>query len=469
MSAPRLRVQQTHMSRPRSASPVRGGDSRWRPASPTRGGASPTRPRFYEYAPGSREAVALFRGPKRFALHSRLRVRSLFAPLLPAGYPDSVTPDYLPFQLWDSVQGLCSYIRGSFTTAALLKGVGVGSADAEATALNATAVYLARDWCGHAFGLLFAVAAAGKLDAEAKQWRFAADCANGLGYVLELLSPSLPKFLFLPSVILSALLRAFCGVAAGATRAALTSHFALAHNVADVSAKEGSQETAVTLLGMLVGYLLVRFTAEHGAAVQWALFLAISALHLFANAKAMRALRLTSLNRERLTMLVWHYEFSNQQILSVAEVAQKERLLPQLPHWLRHRVLQQHPRVPCIRLGVPLAPLLGPGMTTVNAADFAPGASEEQQMFFGGLLPDSSWTASFAFHRRATSYNLAGALVRAVSAATRGRLHNAKDYRAALHHPRIVWEDFAEKLRAKGWNLGRIHLSNDEGWRFDVR
>ena len=468
MSQPRLRVQQTHVGRPRSASPFRGGFGS-RPGSPTRGGSpgSPTRPRFYEYAPGSSEPVALFRGPRRCALRSRLRVRSLFAPLLPAGYPDSVTADYLPFQLWDSCQGLCSYIRGSFTTAALLKGVGVGSADA--TAMNATAVYLARDWCGHAFGLLFAVAAAGKLDAEAKQWRFATDCANGLGYILELSSPALPRGLFVPAVCLAALLRAFCGVAAGATRAALTSHFAKAHNVADVSAKEGSQETAVTLLGMALGYYFVRFTAERGAAVQWALFLAISVLHLFANAKAMRALRLTSLNRERLTLLVWHYEFSNQQILSVAEVAQKERLLPQLPHWFRLRVLRQPLRVPRIRLGVPLAPLFGPGMRAVNAADYAPGASEEQPLFFGGLLPDESWTASFAIHRRATSYDLAGALVRAVSAAARGRLRDAKDFSAALNHPRIVWEDFAEKLRAKGWNLERIHLSNDEGWRFDAR
>ena len=270
MSEPRLRVQQTHMGRPRSASPVAGGRGaspfRPRSASPTRGhGAG--RPRFYEYAPNGRDAVAVFRGPRREALRSRLRVRTLFAPLLPAGYPGSVTSDYMPFQLWDSVQGLCSYIRGSFTTAALLRGVGVGSA--EATALHATGVYFARDMCAQFFGLFFAVAAAGKLDAEAKQWRFAADCANGLGYVLELSSPALPRRLFVPAICLAALLRAFCGVAAGATRAALTSHFAKAHNVADVSAKEGSQETAVTLLGMGIGYWFVRFTAERGAAVQW--------------------------------------------------------------------------------------------------------------------------------------------------------------------------------------------------------
>jgi hypothetical protein len=50
-------------------------------------------------------------------------------------------------------------------------------------------------------------------------------------------------------------------VAGGATRAALTQHFAAAGNAADVSAKEGSQETATTLLGMLAGMALLRAAA----------------------------------------------------------------------------------------------------------------------------------------------------------------------------------------------------------------
>jgi hypothetical protein len=41
--------------------------------------------------------------------------------------------------------------------------------------------------------------------------------------------------------------RSLCGVSAGATRAALMGHFARTDNVADISAKEGIQETAGTL------------------------------------------------------------------------------------------------------------------------------------------------------------------------------------------------------------------------------
>jgi hypothetical protein len=52
---------------------------------------------------------------------------------LPIGYPDSVGPNYLEYQLYDSLQGLCSYLRGVVTTSAVLKAAGVGEAQAKAT------------------------------------------------------------------------------------------------------------------------------------------------------------------------------------------------------------------------------------------------------------------------------------------------------------------------------------------------
>ena len=39
----------------------------------------------------------------------KLPLKTLF---LPEDYPHSVTPDYLNFQIWDSIQALCSYLRG---------------------------------------------------------------------------------------------------------------------------------------------------------------------------------------------------------------------------------------------------------------------------------------------------------------------------------------------------------------------
>jgi hypothetical protein len=45
----------------------------------------------------------------------------------------------------------------------------------------------------------------------------------------------------------------FFQVAAGSTKAAITAHLATQRNTADVQAKEGAQETLVTLCGMLLG------------------------------------------------------------------------------------------------------------------------------------------------------------------------------------------------------------------------
>jgi hypothetical protein len=52
---------------------------------------------------------------------------SIGAALLPEGYPASVSPDYLSFQLWDTIQASSSYVRGMLSSQAIFKGVGVGS------------------------------------------------------------------------------------------------------------------------------------------------------------------------------------------------------------------------------------------------------------------------------------------------------------------------------------------------------
>ena len=56
--------------------------------------------------------------------------RAIAAAFLPEGFPASTSSDYLPYQLYDSIQGLCSYVRGMLASQALLAGVGVGSAAA---------------------------------------------------------------------------------------------------------------------------------------------------------------------------------------------------------------------------------------------------------------------------------------------------------------------------------------------------
>ena len=59
---------------------------------------------------------------------------------LPEGFPDSVSGDYVDYQIWDTVQAFASSISGSLATKAVLEGVGVG--DDAATPLAATITWL---------------------------------------------------------------------------------------------------------------------------------------------------------------------------------------------------------------------------------------------------------------------------------------------------------------------------------------
>ena len=234
--------------------------------------------------------------------------RSVKRAFLPAGFPGSVSPDYLAFQSWDTAQGLCSYVRGALTTRALLEGVGVGSdAVAAVSAASATAQFVLRDVVGSLGAVLFAATQGSSFDAYAKQWRLFADCANDVGMALELLAPTLGarygRGAFLATACLGSLARAVCGVAAGATRAALTRHFARAHNAADVASKEGSQETAASLAGAACGVWVTRVTANSPMA-QWFVFLALTVAHVLCNVRAVRSLQVDAVNRARASKMV---------------------------------------------------------------------------------------------------------------------------------------------------------------------
>ena len=73
---------------------------------------------------------------------------------LPVNYPHSVTPDYLSFQLYDTLQASSSYLRGLLCTQAILAGIGVGSTTA--TPASATLNWITRDGVGMLGGMLFA-------------------------------------------------------------------------------------------------------------------------------------------------------------------------------------------------------------------------------------------------------------------------------------------------------------------------
>lgn len=238
---------------------------------------------------------------------------------LPQGYPESVSDDYLQYQFWDTLQAFSSSLSGTLATQASLKGVGVGNQ--EATVAAATVTWILRDGTGMLGRILFAWHKGSKLDSEAKKWRLFADVLNDIAMFMEILAPYFPAF-FTLIVCTAGVFKSLVGVAGGATRAALTVHQARRDNMADISAKDGSQETLVNLAGLLVSLMLIPLVTDN-TVLTLSLFFLFTVLHLFANYKAVRSVVMETFNEARLSIVLQQY-VRDGQILSPLEANQRE-------------------------------------------------------------------------------------------------------------------------------------------------
>jgi hypothetical protein len=164
------------------------------------------------------------------------------------------------------------------------------------------------------------------LDANAKTWRFMADILNDIAMTLEICIPSFPH-LFLPLVCTGSVLKSIVGAAGGATRAALTQHQARQDNMADVASKDGSQETALVLVGMLLALVLNPIIGD-SQRLTWSFFAFFTFIHLFANYLAVSFVAIDKLNRQRADLVIDHYLRSGMsEVMSPTETSQFERIL----------------------------------------------------------------------------------------------------------------------------------------------
>ncbi|XP_014281014.1 RUS family member 1 [Halyomorpha halys] len=243
--------------------------------------------------------------------------------LLPQGYPESVSGDYMRYQLWDTLQAFCSTITNTLATKAVLQGVGVG--DNTASSLGAAITWIMKDGCGMMSSIVFAWISGTRLDGECKKWRLFADVLNDIAICIEIII--LPHFKSdaLKILCFSTSLKAVVGVAGGATRAAITQHQAIKNNMADVSAKDGSQETCVNLVASFLGLAILSVIGDSGTYI-WTLFFGATILHLFSNFKAVKALNINKFNTERLNYVIQDYILT-ERICTPAETNRRESVI----------------------------------------------------------------------------------------------------------------------------------------------
>jgi len=153
-------------------------------------------------------------------------------------------------------------------------------------------------------------------------YRLLADILNDAAFILDCLSPAFPKAIRVIILSFSSLLRALCGVAAGSAKASLSAHFARWGNLGELNAKDSSQETVISLMGMLVGSAIVPMVKSSFAT--WTLLILLLSIHLETNRRAVRAIAMRSLSRQRAT-LVYHHLIRNH-VPTPKEISHEERI-----------------------------------------------------------------------------------------------------------------------------------------------
>ncbi|PIL22760.1 hypothetical protein GSI_15454 [Ganoderma sinense ZZ0214-1] len=234
---------------------------------------------------------------------------------LPEGYPATVSEDYLEYQIYNALQAFCSSLASLFASRAVLQGHGVG--DASASATNAILLTVLQDVCSRLTTIVGGYYLGTSLTPEAKTYRLLADILNDAAIISDTLSPYLAfvtlsaqypfvkpgtnSSLRVVALCLSGAFRALCGAVAGGSKAALTVHFATdGHrpgDVGDLSAKDGSKETVLALLGMLCGSVVVHYV--HSAQATYAVLFGLIFFHLAFNAMAVRVISMRYFNRQR--------------------------------------------------------------------------------------------------------------------------------------------------------------------------
>ncbi|XP_020967760.1 protein root UVB sensitive 3 [Arachis ipaensis] len=335
--------------------------------------------------------------------------RRLLQALVPEGFPSSVTADYVPFQIWDTLQGLSTYTRTMLSTQALLSAIGVG--EKSATVIGATFQWFLRDLTGMLGGILFTFYQGSNLDSNAKMWRLVADLMNDLGRFFH-------HFFFFYLNFHATI---------------FSTHF------------EGSQETVATMIGMALGMLVARITIGHPLAI-WVCFLSLTLFHMYANYQAVRCLALTSLNPERTTIHLQHF-MKTGKVLSPEQVSAKEHVLPlKLTVWSSKNADLLYTKV---HLGTRVSSLDNMEIKEhlLSAASYYAKAKY--------LLVERNGTVNVIVHKDSNAADILKSFVHALILAT-----NVSESKSS-HSDSQMWIDkhydvFIHKLKSLGWKTERL-------------
>lgn len=254
--------------------------------------------------------------------------RALLQVLLPRGFPGSVDRGYVGYARWQAVAAVSGTACGVLSMQSLLLAIGIGSASS--LPIAATMNWVLKDGLGQLGGVVFASAVSSRFDANPKLWRMVSAVAMETASLIELLLPLAPQY-FLLGASIANIGKNISFLAASASRAAIHKSMALHGNLADVTAKAGSQSIVCSLLGTALG--LSAAASTHDAyALTVCVFLSLSSLSIGATYASLKHVTLRTLTPARLDLLLhdWFNDSASKgsgapTALTPMQVARMER------------------------------------------------------------------------------------------------------------------------------------------------
>ncbi|XP_074563329.1 protein root UVB sensitive 6-like [Curcuma longa] len=215
--------------------------------------------------------------------------------VVPEGFPDSVTPSYVPYMKWRALKHFFGGAMGVFTTRTLLNSVGVSknTAASGAVAIN----WILKDGAGRIGKMLYSRQGK-KFDYDLKQLRFAGDLLMELGAGVELATAAVPQ-LFLPLACAANVLKNVAAVTSTSTRTPIYKAYAKGENIGDVTAKGECVGNIADLLGT---GLCIMISKRNPSLV--ASFTFLSCGYLFSSYQEVKSVVLNTLNRARFAVAV---------------------------------------------------------------------------------------------------------------------------------------------------------------------
>jgi hypothetical protein len=242
---------------------------------------------------------------------------------LPRSYPSSVTNGYDKFAIGQFVSTVMGTTCGVLSMQSMLFAIGVGSGSMP---LAATLNWIIKDGLGQFGGIIFASFVNNQFDADPKRWRMISGLSMDVSSLLELMTPLAPAY-FLPIAAVANVGKNISFLSASASRAAIHKSLCQHENLADITAKTGSQCIVGSLCGTSLGLSIAAYLGQDYYSIVTA-FVACSSIGLWATYLSLKNVTLTTLSLSRLDALLEHHvAHPRAPLLSPVAVRRQEEYL----------------------------------------------------------------------------------------------------------------------------------------------